>query len=438
MTTLFYLFTCYMTYQETIAYLYDQLPVFHRIGAAAIKPGLQNITVLCEALGNPHTQFRSIHVAGTNGKGSTSHMLSAVLQSAGYKVGLHTSPHLKSYTERFKINGQPAPELEIVAFVEKNRLLIETIQPSFFEISVALAFDYFEREKVDVAVIEVGLGGRLDSTNIITPDLSVITNISFDHTDLLGDTLVKIAAEKAGIIKKDVPVVISQTQPETEPVFRQKAQENNASIFFADQNYEVVQSFLQSGRREVNIKSIKSINTTYQIDILGIYQTKNMLGVLQSVDVLRKIGYAISKEALSNGLKNAAQLSQLKGRWQVLQTQPMVVTDVAHNYGGLSETLAQIKSYDFSQLHIILGFVKDKDVTAILDLFPKNATYYFCAADTPRSLPVADLAVLARSRGLNGHIYFSVNEAFSFAQKQAKDDDFIYVGGSTFVVAEVV
>lgn len=426
-----------MTYQETLQYLYDRLPVFHRVGAVAMKSGLHNIIALCEALGNPHTQFKSIHVAGTNGKGSTSHFLSAVLQSAGYKVGLHTSPHLKSYTERFKINGQPAPESEIVAFVAKHHELIEQIEPSFFEISVALAFDYFARERVDVAVIEVGLGGRLDSTNIITPDLSVITNISFDHTDLLGDTLAKIAFEKAGIIKPGVPVVISETQAETEPVFRQKALETQSKIVFADQQYEVIQSNLKGGKRVVDIKSINSIIETYQIDLLGLYQSKNLLGVLQSVVILRQIGYKISNEALTDGLANAARLSQLKGRWQVLQQNPMIVADVAHNYGGLSETIAQIKSYDFNQLHVVMGFVKDKDISGVLQLFPKDATCYFCAADIPRSLPVADLAALARSLGLKGKEYTSVAEALSAAKKRAKNDDFIYVGGSTFVVAEV-
>lgn len=425
------------TYQETLQYLYERLPVFHRVGAVAMKSGLHNIITLCEALGNPHTQFKSIHVAGTNGKGSTSHFLSAVLQSAGYKVGLHTSPHLKSYTERFKINGQPAPESEIVSFVTNHRALIEQIEPSFFEISVALAFDYFARERVDVAVIEVGLGGRLDSTNIITPVLSVITNISFDHTDLLGDTLAKIAFEKAGIIKPGVPVVISETQTETEPVFRQKALETQSRIVFADQHYEVLRSTLEAGKRFVEVKSIKSVIQTYQIDLLGIYQAKNVLGVLQSVEILRQIGYSISDEALMDGLANAARLSQLKGRWQVLQQNPLIVADVAHNYGGLSETITQIRSYEFNRLHVVMGFVKDKDISGVLQLFPREATYYFCAADIPRSLPVADLAALARSIGLNGKEYASVNDALSAAKKQAENDDFIYIGGSTFVVAEI-
>jgi dihydrofolate synthase/folylpolyglutamate synthase len=425
------------TYQETLQYLYDRLPVFHRIGAVAMKVGLHNSIALCEALGNPHTQFKSIHVAGTNGKGSTSHFLSAVLQSAGYKVGLHTSPHLKSYTERFKINGQSAPESEIVAFVAKHWALIEQIEPSFFEISVALAFDYFARERVDVAVIEVGLGGRLDSTNIITPDLSVITNISFDHTDLLGDTLAKIAFEKAGIIKPGVPVVISETQAETEPVFRQKALETQSKIVFADQNFHIIRSNAEAGKRWVEIKSTNSVIKTYEIDLIGKYQTKNLPGVLQSVEILRQTGYEISDEALTTGLANAAQLSQLKGRWQVIQQKPLIIADVAHNYGGLSETIAQMKSYDFNRLHVVMGFVKDKDITGVLQLFPKDAAYYFCAADIPRSLPVADLAALARNIGLNGNEYHSVSEALSAAKKQADNDDFIYVGGSTFVVAEI-
>jgi dihydrofolate synthase / folylpolyglutamate synthase len=426
-----------MTYQETINYLYHRLPAFHRVGAAAMKSGLQNIIALCEALGNPHQKFRSIHVAGTNGKGSTSHLLSAVLQSAGYRVGLHTSPHLKSFTERFKINGIAAPETEVVNFVAQHQALIEKISPSFFEISVALAFDYFARERVDVAVIEVGLGGRLDSTNIITPDLSVITNISFDHTDLLGDTLPKIAAEKAGIIKKGVPVVISETHPETAPVFWNKALEMQAPIVFADQQYELIETLLDAGKRRVDIKSINSVIKTYYIDLLGKYQTKNLFGVLQAVEVLRTIGYQISEDSLRNGLAQATQLSQLKGRWQVLQQQPLIVADVAHNYGGLFETLSQIQSYSFKHLHVVMGFVKDKDISGVLGLFPTDATYYFCAADLPRSLPVADLSVLAENKGLKGKAYHSVKEAFEAAKQAASADDFIYVGGSTFVVAEL-
>lgn len=426
-----------MTYQEALATLYNRLPAFHRLGASAIKSGTKNIVALCEALGNPHQQFRSIHVAGTNGKGSTSHMLSAVLQSAGYKVGLHTSPHLKSFTERFKINGEPAPEEEIAAFVTQHMALIEAVQPSFFEISVALAFDYFARKQVDVAVIEVGLGGRLDSTNIITPDLSVITNISFDHMDILGDTLGKIAFEKAGIIKPKVPVVISETHPETAPVFVEKANETQSDIMFADQIFEVVDSGLVAGELHLSIKSTNSVINKYTLDLVGGYQSKNILGVLQSVVVLNQIGYHISDEALKKGLADAAKLSQLKGRWQILGQQPTIVADVAHNYSGLSETMTQINSYEFENLHMVLGFVKDKDISSILRLFPKEAYYYFCAADLPRSLVAADLAALAQKEGLEGEIYGSVQEAVSEAKRRAKKGDFIYIGGSTFVVAEV-
>ncbi len=426
-----------MTYQEALATLYNRLPAFHRLGASAIKSGTKNIVALCEALGNPHQQFRSIHVAGTNGKGSTSHMLSAVLQSAGYKVGLHTSPHLKSFTERFKINGEPAPEEEIAAFVTQYMALIEAVQPSFFEISVALAFDYLARKQVDVAVIEVGLGGRLDSTNIITPDLSVITNISFDHMDILGDTLGKIAFEKAGIIKPQVPVVISETHPETAPVFVEKANETQSDIMFADQIFEVVDSGLVAGELHLSIKSTNSVINKYTLDLVGGYQSKNILGVLQSVVVLNQIGYHISDEALKKGLADAAKLSQLKGRWQILGHQPTIVADVAHNYSGLSETMTQINSYEFENLHMVLGFVKDKDISSILRLFPKEAYYYFCAADLPRSLAAADLAALAQKEGLEGEIYDSVQEAVSEAKRRAKKGDFIYIGGSTFVVAEV-
>ena len=428
-----------MTYSETLQYLYARLPVFHRIGAAALKPGLQNITALCAALGNPQERFKSIHVGGTNGKGSSSHLLAAVLQSAGYKTGLHTSPHLKHYAERFKINGELAPESAIVDFVAQHRALIERIEPSFFEISVAFAFDYFARNGVEVAVIEVGLGGRLDSTNIITPDLCLITNISFDHTDLLGDTLEKIAFEKAGIIKAAVPVVISETQPETTPVFQSRADELGSKIYFADQNYRLKTKSLQAGGREVVLdnQSVDKYHTSYIIHLLGVYQLKNLTGVLQSVAVLRTIGYDISEQALQTGIAQAAELTQLKGRWQILAQQPLTVADVAHNYAGLQETFSQISSYDFENLHVVLGFVKDKDIAAILKLLPTGAHYHCCAADSPRSLPADTLLYLLNKEGLLGSLYSSVNEALAAAREKASANDFIYVGGSTFVVSEL-
>ncbi len=426
-----------MNYQETISYLYQRLPAFHRVGASAMKSGLHNITVLCEALGNPHEKFKSMHVAGTNGKGSTSHMLSAVLQSAGYKVGLHTSPHLKSFTERFKINGIPCSEQTIVDFVAKHQALIEEVQPSFFEISVALCFDYFACEKVDIGIIEVGLGGRLDSTNIITPILSVITNISFDHTDLLGDTLGKISAEKAGIIKPNVPVVISETQPETKEVFKRKALETQSPLYFADQSFEILESKLVGRFREVSYKTSTTNIRTLKLDLLGKYQAKNVLGVVKAIEVLNQLGWEVSDEEVHNGLKNTIPLSQLQGRWQVLQEQPMVVADVAHNYGGLEETLTQINQYSYSSLRFVLGFVKDKDVKGVLELFPKEAIYYFCAAELPRSLPAEDLRILANGLGLQGKSYVSVREALQTAKDEALHSDFIYVGGSTFVVSEI-
>ncbi|TAE37507.1 MAG: bifunctional folylpolyglutamate synthase/dihydrofolate synthase [Runella slithyformis] len=428
-----------MNYAQTLHYLYDRLPVFHRIGAAALKPGLDNIRALCAALGNPHEQFKSIHVAGTNGKGSTSHLLAAVLQSAGYKTGLHTSPHLKHYGERFKINGQNIPEADIVAFVAAHVDLIEQIKPSFFEISVALAFDYFARQRVDVAVIEVGLGGRLDSTNIITPDLSIITNISFDHTELLGDTLEKIAFEKAGIIKKGVPVVISETQPETAPVFQNRADELQSKVYFADKNYRLKTTSIESGGREVVVSdALRPLHhTSYTLHLLGAYQLKNLTGVLQAVDILRQMGYQISDEALQTGVSQAARLTQLKGRWQTIGQAPTTVADVAHNYAGLKESFQQINRYSFDKLHVVLGFVKDKDLDSIFKLLPRQAHYYCCAADSPRSLPATDLLYLINKEGMVGSLYSDVNQALASAREKATAHDFIYVGGSTFVVSEL-
>lgn len=429
-----------MNYQQTIAYLYEKLPVFHRVGAAALKPGLSNIIALCEALGRPHTQFKSIHVGGTNGKGSTSHLLSAILQSAGYKVGLHTSPHLKSYTERFKINGQPCEEQVVIDFVATHTSLIEQVQPSFFEISVALAFDYFAQQKVDIAIIEVGLGGRLDSTNIIDPVLSVITNISFDHTDLLGDTLEKIAFEKAGIIKPHTPVVISETHPESAPVFLRKAEESEAPINFADQMYWVRSLKLDQGKRLVKIESKNepnSVNVEVEIDLVGEYQLKNVIGVWQSIEVLNRVGFHIPREAVHYGMAHCSTLTTFKGRWQVLMETPMIVADVAHNYGGLSETIQQIKSYHFERLHVVVGFVKDKDVQGVLTLFPKDSFFYFCTFSSPRALPTQELVYIADKIGLKGREYSDVTSALDAARQNATSKDFIYVGGSTFVVSEL-
>jgi dihydrofolate synthase / folylpolyglutamate synthase len=426
-----------MTYEQTQNYLYQKLPAFHRIGAAALKPGLQNIEALCEALGNPHRKFKSIHIAGTNGKGSTSHYLSAILQTANYKVGLHTSPHLKSFTERFKINGQAMAESYVVDFVAKHQMLIEKVSPSFFEISVAMAFDYFANQQVDVAIIEVGLGGRLDSTNIITPILSVITNISFDHTNFLGNTLAKIATEKAGIIKPSVPVVITETHNETQEVFITKSRESISKIYFSDNKYSLINSKIISGRREATFAKSKKQFVSLSLDLLGEYQLKNLLGVFQSVEVLKKIGFTVSKFQIKKGIENTVQLTNFKGRWQVLAHQPYTVADVAHNVAGLTEVVCQISSVAHRQLHLVLGFVKDKDVKTIIELFPQNAIYYFCQPDNPRAFDRFELQVLAKQLGRVGEEYASVVDALVAAQQSAQKEDFIYIGGSTFVVSEV-
>lgn len=428
-----------MTYDETIDYLYSRLPTFHRDGEKALKAGLNNTILLCEALGNPHLKFKSVHIAGTNGKGSTSHFLSAILQTAGYKTGLYTSPHLKSYTERFKINGQPIAESAIVDFVALNKALIEEVNPSFFEISVALAFEYFARNKVDIAIIEVGLGGRFDSTNIITPILSLVTNISFDHTSLLGNTLPEIAFEKAGIIKKDVPVVISETHPDTKKAFIDKAKIENSEIYFADQIYRVISSsILKSGRREATIfEGNNDLFDSIELDLVGKYQIKNIIGVLEACKHLNELGFRVSDENIKVAIKDVCKLTNFKGRWQVLGINPLVVADVAHNEGGLKLILDQINETPHQQIHFVLGFVKDKDIATILQLFPKDAKYYFCEFDSPRKLSVNDLFLKAKANGLIGQKFSSPDEALLVAKRNASKEDLIYIGGSTFVLSDL-
>jgi dihydrofolate synthase / folylpolyglutamate synthase len=427
-----------VNYTETIDYLFAKLPVFERVGAAALKSGLSNITALCDGLGNPQHKFKSIHVAGTNGKGSTSHLLAAVFQSSGYKTGLHTSPHLKLYTERFKIDGQLMPEQYVVDFVQANQYLIDRIKPSFFEISVAMAFEYFASQQVDIAIIEVGLGGRLDSTNIITPILSVITNIGYDHTDLLGNTLPEIANEKAGIIKPNVPVVISEQQPEILQLFIDKAATNNSKITFADSNFRVEPVAIEQGRRVVDVyfeNQLKYHNI--KLDLIGIYQLKNIGGVLQSLEVLKSQGFKLHSSSIIYALEYCTTLTNFKGRWTQLQLNPVVIADVAHNFDGLKVTLNQIESYTFDKLVFVLGFVKDKDLQKILPLFPTTAVFYFCEAKTPRALPASDLADIAKTYNIIGSIVPDVNEALEQAILNSNPNDFIYVGGSTFVVSEL-
>ena len=428
-----------VTYQQTIEYLYETLPVFHRIGAKAFKADLTNTLKLCEHLGNPQHKFKSIHIAGTNGKGSTSHYLAAILQSAGYKTGLYTSPHLKDYTERFRISGKAIQKANIISFVKKNQAIIEELKPSFFELSVALAFDFFAKESIDIAVIEVGLGGRLDSTNIITPELSVITNIGLDHTDILGNTLTKIAYEKAGIIKPNKPVVISERHIETENVFEEKAEECHSAIYFAQDKFRVEEKESSQINLVVDIFDKKG-NLIYEnIDsqLIGKYQLKNLVGIFQAIDVLKDLGYKISESAIRNGISQVISLTGLKGRWQVLSQNPLIICDTGHNEHGLSEVLKQISKLNIKQKYFILGFMKDKNVAEILNLFPKDANYCFCEANSPRSMPAENLIEIAKSCNVSGYSILNVNEALKKVQKLASKDDFIYIGGSNFVVAEL-
>ena len=426
-----------MNYQETLDYLFNALPMFQRVGASAFKKDLSNTLALCAHLGNPERKFKSIHVAGTNGKGSTSHTLAAILQSAGFKTGLYTSPHLKSFTERVRVNGQEITELAVVDFVEANKAFLDELKPSFFEMTVALAFWYFAKEEVDIAIIEVGMGGRLDSTNVITPELSVITNIGWDHMQFLGDTLPLIAGEKAGIIKPNIPVVVSQTQEETTSVFIQKAQENEAPIIFADQKFRLEKvAATEPGLAKY---TVSKDGETYSLDygLMGDYQIFNLPGILESVNQLRSKGWKISNEALEKGLKEVTQLTGLKGRWQILGEKPTVIADTGHNEPGIRAILSQLKSYSFDRLWMVLGMVQDKDISKILALLPKDARYVFCQADLPRAMPAELLAEKAAEYGLKGEVISEVNQALQFARKNAGPNDLIFVGGSTFVVAEI-
>ena len=419
------------TYEETLNYLYQTLPVFQRIGAAAYKNDLTNTIRLCESIDNPQDKFKSIHVAGTNGKGSSSHMLAAILQSAGYKTGLYTSPHLKEFTERIKINGKEIVQQAVVDFVNELQPLMEEIQPSFFEATVAMAFQYFANEKVDIAVIEVGLGGRLDSTNIISPELCLITNISFDHKNLLGDTLEKIAFEKAGIIKKNIPVVISERQI-VQNVFIDKTKTTNSVIVFAS-DYIQLKNDGQEFIAIVDHKEWLRLNP----ELKGNYQQKNIPGVLASVLALRKIGYDISDEAIQKGISNVIGITGLKGRWQKLREHPLTICDTGHNVDGIKEVVSQIKTTPHTHLHFVFGAVNDKDISDVLSLLPKEASYYFCQAKIPRALNAVLLAAEAERMGLQGIIIPDVNEAYKEALKNAAADDMIFIGGSTFVVGEI-
>jgi len=431
-----------VNYKKTLDYLLDRLPMFHRIGKAAYKNSLDNTLKLDEIFGHPHRQYKTIHVAGTNGKGSVSHMLAAVFQTAGYKTGLYTSPHLKDFRERIKINGQMISEDEVVEWVEnypiKNNLW--NIEPSFFELTATMAFDYFAKQKVDIAIIEVGLGGRLDSTNIITPEVSIITNISLDHVDLLGDTLEKIAAEKAGIIKKDIHVVIGLTQNETKQVFVETAKTRQTSIYFADKQYVTSYSMIgMDGRQILNVEQNGELYfREIKLDLLGYYQTQNVPVILKTVDMMVEKGWQISRENIYDGLANAAKITGLMGRWQIIGNNPLTVCDTGHNEDGIKMVVSQIKNTAYKTLHFVFGVVADKNPSAILRLLPTDAVYYFTRANIPRALDEKKLAQKAAEFGLKGECYLSVQEAFNTAKLNAGKSDLIFVGGSTFVVAEIL
>jgi dihydrofolate synthase/folylpolyglutamate synthase len=427
-----------MTYNEALDYIYSHLPIFQRVGKAAYKADLGNTLKLDEYFGHPHRTFKTIHIAGTNGKGSTSHMLAAVLQKAGYRVGVYTSPHLRDFRERIRVNGEMIPEDEVAKFISQHKDFFDQIMPSFFEMTVALAFDYFSRMNLDVAVIEVGLGGRLDSTNIINPILSVITNIGFDHTDLLGDTLPKIASEKAGIIKPDTPVVVSQYQPEVENVFIAKAKEMNAPIYFADQEIQVYEQFIDTTGLQVLKLAEKGKDIKIEIDLLGNYQRYNIPGVLKSIEILSGKGFLLSNEALMEGLRNVQTLTGFMGRWQKLSENPLIYCDTGHNVDGIKYVVEQLRHIPHNNLHMVIGVVADKNIDGMLALLPKNATYYFTQAAIPRALNHEELKKRAAEHQLYGHSYSKVALALAAAKEASNPNDLIFVGGSTFVVAEVV
>lgn len=405
-----------MNYQETLDWMFSQLPMYQRQGKTAFKKDLTNSVALSKHLDFPETKFKTVHVAGTNGKGSTSHMLASILQEAGYKVGLYTSPHLKDFRERIKINGEPIQENEVVNFIENNNSFLAEHRLSFFEMTVGLAFDCFANQNIDFAIIEVGLGGRLDSTNIITPEVSVITNIGYDHTQFLGETLPEIAFEKAGIIKPSIPIVIGEYQEETFPVFQKIAKENNASLVLAEKNIE----------------------ETFETDLKGSYQVKNVKTAVQTIYILQEMGYSISRGSIQKGLLNVVSNTQLLGRWQVLNNQPKVICDTGHNKEGLTYIFQQLKNEVYEKLHIIFGVVNDKDLSTILPMFPKDAAYYFCKPNIPRGLDTAELQQACAEYHLIGDVYESVQKAYSEALSSSNSNDLIFIGGSTFVVAEVV
>ena len=425
-----------MNFRDTLQYMYNQLPMYQRVGQQAFKKDLTNIKALCRHIGNPQDKFRSIHVAGTNGKGSSAHMLASVLQSAGLKTGLYTSPHLKTFTERIRINESQVSEVFVCEFIEQYKSLIERLEPSFFEITVAMAFLYFSEQHVDVAVVEVGLGGRLDSTNIITPDVSLITSIGLDHTDMLGNTLPEIAGEKAGIIKAGVPVVISEFQNETAPVFESVARDNGAPIFFADRQFAVSVSIGMPDLLQYKF-DLDDKKVTGESDLGGVYQAKNLPGVIQVFDVLRSKGYNLTPEHLQHGLAHVKTQTGLLGRWQKIAENPWIYCDTAHNHGGVELLVSQINMLSYHELHLVWGAVEGKDMKSILDTLPDKAFYYFCEAKIPRAMKAEKLAAIAGLSGKKSRVIPDVNKAIEAAVQQAAANDLIVVAGSNFIIAEI-
>jgi dihydrofolate synthase / folylpolyglutamate synthase len=427
-------------YQNVLDFLFSQLPMYQRIGKAAYKANLDTTIALDNYFNHPHLKFKTIHVAGTNGKGSVSHMLAAVLQKTGYKVGLYTSPHLIDFKERIKVNGREIDENSVTKFVNKHKVIIEKLSPSFFEMTVAMAFDYFEKEEIDVAVVEVGMGGRLDSTNIISPVLSVITNIGLDHTMFLGDTIEKIAKEKAGIIKEKIPLIVGESDPITSRVFNNIAGTKASPLIFADQ-YLNIEYTLQSinGLLTVNVKrDDKIIYENLKLDLLGAYQVKNMLTALTAICELKQNGFNISNKHVYEGFENCSKLTGLKGRWQIIGNNPLIVCDTGHNENGINAIVNQLKHTAYRKLHIVIGLVNDKNANSILQMLPKDAIYYFTKASIPRALDANILEDEASKVELHGEVFENVSTAFQSAKENADSKDLIFIGGSTFVVADLL
>ena len=428
-----------MTYQETLEWMFNKLPMYQRIGAAAYKADLNNTIQLLDLLDNPHNSFKSVHVAGTNGKGSVSHTLASVFQEAGYKTGLYTSPHLRDFRERIRINGEMIPEENVVQFIDTYKDKFEAMELSFFEMTVGMAFDYFRNEKVDIAIVEVGMGGRLDSTNLITPELSVITNIDFDHMKFLGDTRAKIAYEKAGIIKPGIPVVIGETLPETEQVFIDKAKECGSPIYFADQIFDCDKIYFESfTEQKFDVwKNSELYMEALEIPLMGNYQQKNLTTVMCAIDLLRD-KFNLSDDDIRDGISKVVRNTHLMGRWQILCKDPLTIADTGHNVAGITEVVRQLAEMHYGKLHFVLGMVNDKDIDSVLQLLPRGAEYYFCKADIPRGLDANILAEKAFDMGLRGQVFESVSHAYRSAVNNARFGDVVFIGGSNFTVAEVV